>query len=96
MTKDPDAPLGKYKTELVGVLPEEAGGQEKETDLPEAKAHSEINVGEFVIRAIVLADGRRIIEQKSFDLFLAYLASGGPMTVDDATRVEKFLKGFSL
>ena len=86
----------KHKAEIVGILSEENGGPPMETDLPESKATGELKVGEFVLRAHVLTDGRRIIEKKGFDLFLEYLATGGSISGADARAVDKFVKGFSL
>ena len=96
MTEVPEVPPGKYKPEIVGLVPEEIGGPPVETDLGEIKASSELKVGDFVLRAQVLADGRRIIERKGFDFLLDYLASGGSILPSEAKKIEMFLKGFSL
>ena len=81
---------------LVGLVSEEAGGPPVEENLPEVKASSELKVGDFTLKAHVLADGRRIIEKKGFDKFLEYVATGGPISGSDAIKVEHFLQGFGL
>ena len=93
---DGQPPIGKYKPEIVGLVPEEVGGPPMETDLGEIKASSELVVGDMVLRAHVLADGRRMIEQKGFDFLLEYLATGGTISGSDGKKIEEFLRGFSL
>lgn len=81
---------------LVGLTPEASGGPPVEENLPEVKTSSEIKIGDFTLKAHVLADGRRIIEKKGFDKFLDYLVSGGSITPEDEKKVVTFVKGFGI
>ncbi len=82
------------KRTIVDFLPEEAGGKPPETNLPETKAERSITVAGFTLTALVLADGRRVIEKTGFDKLLAYVASRGSITPSESKAVNDFLKGF--
>ncbi len=79
---------------IVDLLPEEAGGKPPEENLPETKAERSITVAGFTLTALVLADGRRVIEKDGFDRLLAYAAAQGVITPSEAKKVDEFLKGF--
>lgn len=88
--------MNRDKRTIVGVLPEASGGPAPKGDLPEVKSVRTLKVGDFTLKAEVLADGQRVIEKASFDMFLNWVAGGGAVSAFDAARVEEFIKGFSI
>lgn len=59
--------------------------------IPTAVWEGELRVGPVCIPCYVLDDGRRVLSVNGVDALLAYFATGGELTADEARAVARFV-----